>query len=59
MLFVSLVRDCGTSNQFGVPKETPTYVDADNLRRGADRGLMLPLDGGGFNAEKRMYIEYK
>ena len=59
MLFVPLVRDCGTSDQFGVPKETRTYVDADNLRKGADRGLMLLLDGGGFNAEKRMYIEYK
>ena len=33
----------------GVPKGTRTYVDAENPRNSRDRGLRLPLDGGGFN----------
>ena len=36
----------------GVPKGTRTYVDAENPRKGADRGLSLPLADGGFNAEE-------
>ena len=35
----------------GVPKGTRTYVDAENPRKGADRGLGVPLADGGFNAE--------
>ena len=34
----------------GVPKGTRTYVEADNPRKDAGRGLRLPLVGGGFNA---------
>ena len=31
---------------FGVPKGTRTYVDAENTRASADCGLGLPLAGG-------------
>ena len=34
----------------GVPKGTRTYVDAENPRNNRDRGLSLPLTGGGFSA---------
>ena len=35
--------------KYGVPKGTRTYVDAKTPRKGADRGLSLPLADGGFN----------
>ena len=46
---VSLRTGTGTSNQFGVPKGTRTYVDAKTPRNNRDRGLSLPLADGGFN----------
>ena len=43
---VSLRTGTETSNQFGVPKGTRTYVDAENIRASADCALSLPLAGG-------------
>ena len=39
-----------SSTKYGVPKGTRTYVDGKTPRKGADRGLSLPLADGGFNA---------
>ncbi len=36
-------------HKVGVPKGTRTYVDSKKSRNDRDRGLRLPLAGGGFN----------